>query len=52
MAASDYVPIFFNKPLASRGASTDEYTPQFNLANLQLTKAFSSLHPGMPRLPS
>jgi len=27
MAASDYVPIFFKKPLASRGASTDEYTP-------------------------
>jgi len=26
MAASDYVPIFFKKPLASRGASTDEYT--------------------------
>jgi hypothetical protein len=25
MAASDYVPIFFKKPLASRGASTDEY---------------------------
>jgi len=27
MAASDYVPIFFKNPLASRGASTDEYTP-------------------------
>ena len=27
MAAPDYVPIFFKKPLASRGASTDEYTP-------------------------
>ena len=26
MAASDYVPIFLQKPLASRGASTDEYT--------------------------
>jgi hypothetical protein len=25
MAATDYVPIFFKKPLASRGASTDEY---------------------------
>jgi hypothetical protein len=28
MAASDYVPIFFKIPLASGGASTDEYTPQ------------------------
>ena len=27
MAASDYVPIFFRKPLALGGASTDEYTP-------------------------
>ena len=27
MAASDYVPIFFKKPLALGGASTDEYTP-------------------------
>jgi hypothetical protein len=28
MAASDYVPMLFKKPLASRGASTDEYTPE------------------------
>lgn len=27
MAASDYVPTFFKKPLALGGASTDEYTP-------------------------
>ena len=27
MAASDYVPMLFKKSLASRGASTDEYTP-------------------------
>ena len=26
MAASDYVPTFFKKPLALGGASTDEYT--------------------------
>jgi hypothetical protein len=26
MAASDYVPIFFKKPLALGEASTDEYT--------------------------
>ena len=26
MAASDYVPIFFKKPLALGGASTDEYS--------------------------
>ena len=28
MAASDYVPTFFKKPLALGGASTDEYTPK------------------------
>jgi hypothetical protein len=28
MAASDYVPTFFKKPLALGGASTDEYTPR------------------------
>jgi hypothetical protein len=47
MAASDYVPIFFKKPLASRGASTDEYTPQSNkefngigaMANLHHSRA-------------
>jgi len=27
MAASDYVSMLFKKLLASRGASTDEYTP-------------------------
>ena len=27
MAASDYVPTFFKKPLALGGASTDEYAP-------------------------
>jgi hypothetical protein len=30
MAASDYVPTFFKKPLALGGASTDEYTPFCN----------------------
>ena len=30
MAASDYVPTFFKKPLALGGASTDEYTPFYN----------------------
>jgi hypothetical protein len=39
MAASDYVPISFKKPLASRGASTDEYRP--NDPN-------SDIHPASP----
>ena len=30
MAASDYVPTFFKKPLALGGASTDQYTPFCN----------------------
>ena len=36
MAASDYVPIFFKIPLASRGASTDEYVTNVSHSRLMI----------------
>ena len=33
MAAPDYVPTLFKKPLASRGASTDRFTPTNRVLN-------------------
>ena len=54
MAASDYVPTFFKKPLALGGASTDEYTPNFGQYQLCgrnhiAIRAFSFSFGGMGR---
>jgi hypothetical protein len=45
MAASDYVPTFFKKPLALGGASTDEYTPYARRRSQTRQKALLNQEP-------
>ena len=47
MAAPDYVSLLFKKPLASRGASTDEYSPRLE-GSIARGKALSKPVHGLP----